>query len=122
MQQQDIFALAYELQSEIVNSDLYKEVKEKENKMLGDQATFMLLNKYQTAQEEYNEALRFKDYGGNVKEKQLEMYKIKLEVDANPLVRSYNEAYKRLSDLLDKIEKTIFKGLIDPSKGKKKCA
>ena len=101
--------LALELNEKIKESKEYKEVKEKEKKMLDDEQTFKLLIKYQKLQEEYNDALRFSDYGSNVESIRKELAAVKYEVDTNPLVVEYNDSYKVLNELFNEITNIVLK-------------
>lgn len=113
MDRQDILLDTYDLKEDLNNSKLYKIMIEKEKEMLEDQDTFVLLNKYQKAKDEYEQSLRFKEYDETYKVKQKQLYEIKILVDTNEFVKQYNKAYKEFSLLLKKIEKEIFKDIIE---------
>lgn len=107
----EILSRVYELREALLNSSDYKLVKEKERLMEENCST--LLIKYNNAFNEYNEALRFKDYGSDVESKQKRLNEIKLELDNNEYVKDYKNAYKEMNKILKGIEKDIFKGIIE---------
>lgn len=72
-----------------------------------------LLIKYNNLFEEYNQALRFKDYGSNVSQAQKNLSEVKFELDENNYVKEYKKAYKSITRLLQGIEKDLFRGLIE---------
>lgn len=107
----EITSKVYELKQLLINSKEYKEVKEKEKLM--EDNTMELLTKYNYLFNEYNEALRFKDYGSDVNKAQKELNEAKLELDNNKYVKEYKQAYKRMNKLLKEIQNTIFNGIIE---------
>ena len=112
MNNSEILGLVFELKDSIINSDLYKLLKEKEKNMINDEECFKLLNLYQSVQEEYNNAKRFEKYGGKVEETQKKLSEIKSKVNENALVIEYNAAYKNLLKELDEIQNILFKDII----------
>ena len=62
---------------------------------------------------EYNQALRFKDYGSDVSKVQKELNNVKLELDQNEYVKEYKKAYKNMNKLLNEIQNNMFKGIIE---------
>lgn len=58
---------------------------------------------------EYSDTLKhFKEESKEVNDVQTRLYKAKLELDSHPLVKSYNDAYKKVKDLYRYINKEIF--------------
>lgn len=112
MSNSDILSVVFELKDNIMNSDFYVALKEKEKQMMDDSECFKLLNLYQSVQEEYNNAKRFENYGGKVVETQLKLSQVKKKVSDNPLVVEYNMAYKNLVKELEKIQDILFDGII----------
>ncbi len=104
---------ALKIKDDIKNSSLYQDLKNKEKEMLEDETTFVLLNKYQEKQEEYNQALKYEKYGSNPKKIRKELADLKLEVDRNDFVKKYKESYQKMTSLLKKINETILGGIID---------
>ena len=113
MNNSDILALAYDLKDKIIESDLYKDLKDKEKKMLEDEECSKLLSAFQIAKDEYKEAKRFEKYGSNVEIVQKRISELKYELDENELVKEYNLAYKRMKKKLKEIGKNIFKDIIE---------
>ena len=105
-----ILSKVYELKERLLNSTEYKLVKEKE--MLMEEKCANLLIKYNHLFNEYNNALRFKDYGSDVNAAQRQLHECKIELDENVYVREYKEAYKRMDSLLKSIQKNLFNGII----------
>lgn len=112
----EILAKVFELKEKMINSDIYKELKNKERKMIDDRECFALLNAYQLSQDKYNEAKRFEKYGGRVKEAQKELSEVKKKVYENVYVKEYNCAYKQMLKELNEIERIIFKDIIKEKK------
>lgn len=103
--------LVNEIKNIIKNSDEYKAAKEAEEKMLNDPETIRLLNLYQQKQQEYNDALRFVEYGSDAETIRKQLAEIKLLVDSNMLVAEYNRKYKAVKDILDTATKNILKDI-----------
>ena len=59
----DILSLVYELKDQLLNSDLYKDMKSKEERMFLDKECARLLSCFQQLKDEYREAKRFEKYG-----------------------------------------------------------
>ena len=116
MSNSEILAKTFELKEKICSSELYKDMKEKEKKMLENEECFKLLCKYQATQSKYNEAKRFEKYGGNVSEASKEFSEIKYMVDENKFVKEYNEAYKKMKKELKRIENIVFQDIIKERK------
>lgn len=121
MEYQEILNLTYELKDDLKNSNLYKDMINKEKEMIDDHETFILLNKYQIAQNEYNQALRFKDYDDTYKIKQIKLFEIKKTVDVNIYVKEYNLSYNKFIKQLKEIENEVFKDIIIKKKGNSLC-
>lgn len=106
------FESALKINELIKKNQKYLTLKEREKVMLDDKDTFKLLVDYQKKQDEYNEALKYKDYGSNPGKVQKELADIKYLVDTNELVKNYNLAYKELIELLNQVNETILEGVI----------
>ena len=116
MNNSEILSLTYDLKDKIIESDLYKELKEKEKKMLEDNECMKLLSAFEQLKEEYEQAKRFEKYGSDVASVQKRLSEIKFKVDENELVKDYNFAYKKLKNKLKEIEKIVFKDIIEKRK------
>lgn len=112
----EILLLTYDLKDSILSSDLYKDLKEKEKKMLDDEECFKLLCSFQTLKHEYEEAKRFEKYSSDVKSIQSKLSQLKIEIDNNKLVKEYNCAYKVMKRELKKLENIIFDGVFKKRK------
>ncbi len=108
----EILKETFELKDKILNSAEYKTLKEKENKMMNDKECILLLNKFERAKEEYNNAKRFENYGSDVVSAQKLLSSVKTELDNNELVKEYNEAFKHMKKIIKNIEGAIFEGII----------
>ncbi|MBE6124219.1 MAG: YlbF family regulator [Erysipelotrichaceae bacterium] len=97
----------------IKESEIYQNLKQKEQAMIEDKDTFILLMDYQNKQAEYNDALKYEKYGSDPKKVQKELSNIKYKVDTNQLVKQYNEAYKKMREFLENITKTILEGVTE---------
>ena len=102
--------------NKIVNSEEYKDLKCKEEKMLENEDSFKLLNYYQEIQSKYNEAKRFEKYGSNLESVSKELSEVKGKVYDNYIIKDYNLAYKKMVKQLKIIEKIIFKDVIKERK------
>ena len=116
MENSEILALTFKLRDQIVNSELYKNLKEKEKKMMEDEECSKLLYLYQNIQSKYNEAKRFEKYGSDIELVSKELSEIKYKVDENELVKEYTQTYKNLNKELKNIEKIIFKDILTERK------
>ena len=116
MNNSEILSLTYDLKDKIIESDLYKDLKEKEKKMLEDEECMKLLISFENIKEEYEQAKRFEKYGSDLASVQKRLSEIKYMVDENELVKEYNLAYRRLKKKLKEIEKIVFKDIIKPKK------
>lgn len=109
-----IIELTYDLKELLINSEEYKDVKEKE-KLMEENCSDLLI-KYNYLVNEYNSAIRFEKYGSDVNKARKELADFKLILDTNEYVKSYNEAYKRMNKLLAKLEAIIFEGIKEDTK------
>ena len=112
MNNSEIVGKVFDLKDQIVNSELYVELKDKEKKMLEDEECSKLLCLYQDMQGKYNEAKRFENYGSDVDSVSKELSDIKVMVEKNKFVKEYNESYKKMKKELKRIEKILFKDII----------
>ena len=111
MMDTEILGLTYELKEMLLNSKEYKLVKEKERLM--EENCGMLLIKYNNLVDEYNNAVRFEKYGGDVEGTRKRVFDCKLELDQNEYVKEYNKAYKDMNKLLLSLQDIIFDGIIE---------
>lgn len=116
MNNSEIIAKTFELREKLLNSEVYKILKEKEKEMVDNEECFKLLSDFQCAKDKYNDAKRFEKYGGNIEESQRELSKIKRQLSENKYVKTYNEAYRKMIEQLRNIEKIIFKDIIKERK------
>ena len=107
----EILAKVYELKESILDSKEYKDVKEKERLM--EENCSALLIEYNHLFEEYNNALRFEKYGSNLSDIQKKLHECKLRLDTNPYVISYRDAYKHMQEILNEIQNTMYKDIIE---------
>jgi cell fate (sporulation/competence/biofilm development) regulator YlbF (YheA/YmcA/DUF963 family) len=83
---------------------------EKLNKLLNEDETVMKLSyKKDMAEIKYEDSVRyFGEKSTETREAQKALYQAKLELDNNELVIKYNEAYKKVRKIYDKINEEIF--------------
>lgn len=112
MNNSEILSKVFDLKDQIINSELYIELKDKEKKMLEDEECSKLLYLYQDAQSKYNEAKRFENYGSDIDKASKELSDIKVKVEENNFVKEYNECYKKVKKELKRIEKILFKDIV----------
>lgn len=116
MSNSDILSLTFELREKILNSEVYKELKKRENEMLEDKECSLLLSEFEKAKEEYNQAKRFEKYGSDVNLASKKLSEIKYSVDENKFVKEYNKAYKKMKKQLKEIEKIVLKDIVKEKK------
>ena len=100
---------ALELKNEINSHQDVIEL-ERLNKLLNeDEEVMKLCYRKDVSATKYEDAIRY--FGKNSKEAddaQKALYQAKLELDENELVKAYNEQYKKVRKIYDKINKEIF--------------
>ena len=97
-----LFDLSYKLHDELLNSNEYKKLKEKEHLMLSDSSLKNLIDSYHE--------LLLKSYNDKSKELLKEIDSIKLKLDENELVINYKKAYKEYQLLIANITEIAFNG------------
>ena len=112
----DILALAFELKDKVLESDLYKDLKEKEKRMFEDEECSKILYEFQVAKSQYEEEKRFEKYGSNPESTYQKLSEIKYKLDENKCVKEYNLAYKKMKKRLREIEKIVFKDIVSEKK------
>ena len=95
-----LFDLSYKLHDELLNSNEYKNLKEKEHLMLSDLSLNKLINSYHE--------LLAKSYNDKSKELLKEIHSIKLKLDENELVINYKKAYKEYQLLIANVTEVVF--------------
>lgn len=111
IEKNDIIEKTYELRKVIKNNQIVKNTKELEKKMLEDKKVIKLIMKFQTAQEDYNNALRFNDTNIGLYSKKLA--KIKEELYEFPSVKEYLISYKKSQKYLKDITNELFSNLVE---------
>ena len=104
--------LIKEIKSIIKDSEEYKTAKAAEERMINDPTTIKLLTLYQQKQQEYNDALRFEEYGSDVETIRKQLAEVKMLVDSNELVAEYNRLYAKVKEILDTATKNILKDIV----------
>lgn len=106
---QSLLEIASKLKEEI---DSLPEIQELErlNKLLNDDEDVMrLCYKKDMCVTKYEDALRhFGDNSDETLRAQKALHQAKLELDENPLVKQYNEQYKKVRKIYDRINEEIF--------------
>lgn len=98
-----------ELRKAIHNHPAYIRLDELDRKMSNDEQVMKLAYKKDVALEQYNDALNH--FGENneitIKARQ-KLYDAKKELDLNPIVKQYNEAYKEVRLILYNLNEVLF--------------
>ena len=83
---------------------------EKLNDLLNrDEEVMRLCYKKDSCATKFEDAIRyFGETSNEAKEAQRALYQAKLELDTNELVKTYNEQYKKVKKIYDKINEEIF--------------
>lgn len=100
---------AAKLKAEIESLPEVKEL-ERLNKLLNENEEVMKLSyRKDSCALKYEDAVRFfGDKSDEAKSAQKALYQAKLELDTHELVKAYNEAYKKVRKIYDKINEEIF--------------
>lgn len=97
------------LKDEIDNSPEVKELNRLNELLENNNEVMRLCYKKDIAVTNYEDALKhFGDNSPEVKNAQKELYQAKLALDSNDLVKQYNEQYKIVKKIYDKINEEIF--------------
>ena len=106
---QNVLEKSYELKSAIDSSPEVKEL-ERLNKLLNENEEVMrLAYRKDVCTTKYEDAVRY--FGQNSDEArnaQKDLYQAKLELDNNELVKAYNNQYKIVRKIYDKINEELF--------------
>ena len=106
---QNLLEKVTNLKEEINNSPEVKELNRLNSLLENDEEVMKLCYRKDCAVTKYEDAL--KHFGKNSDEAiqaQKELYKAKLELDSNELVKKYNEQFKIVRKIYDKINEEIF--------------
>ena len=89
----------------IKNMPERKKIKEIENKIFQNEDSLSLIKSFQNAQEDYSFCLRvMKNDQKLIKKKQDLLYKAKLDMDNNELIKQYNDLLKTINEPLYYLE------------------
>ena len=97
------------LKKEITNHPDFIRLNELEKELNENDEVMKLCYRKDVCVTNYEDSMRY--FGENSDEAlkaQKLLYDAKLELDLNPLVKKYNEQYKKVKELYDKINKEIF--------------
>ena len=98
-----------ELKTQLANHPEVKKLNEIEKVLNDDETVMRLAYKKDVLITKYEDALNhFGDNSKEAQEAQRNLAKAKLELDENELVKKYNEQFKKVRALYDKINKEIF--------------
>jgi len=109
---QILFEKVNQLKAEIANSPEVKELNRLNSLLENDEEVMKLCYKKDCAVTKYEDAL--KHFGENSDEAisaQKELHQAKLALDSNDLVKQYNEQFKIVRKIYDKINEEIFNPL-----------
>lgn len=114
----DIFVKAYELNEYLKSLQIIKDVYEAEQNMENDLDTKVLIQKYQDAITNYNDAVRYKL---DITSYQKSLSETKANLYSSPLVKEYLNKLKKANEFLDSIKKELFSDIIDFEEKGKEC-
>ena len=104
-----LLAKLNELKEVVSSSDEMKTLHKVEEEMSNDEEVMKLAYQKDVLSSKYEDALRhFGENSKEAKEAQKALYQAKLELDSHPLVKKYNEAYKKARKYYDLINATLF--------------
>ena len=103
-----IYKLAYELNEELLKSEIVLNVKRIEDKLNNNREFITLIMSYDALKSEIDD---LEKYGLDVKEKQIELHKLKYQIDTLEIVKEYRNAYKEAKEYLNQIAKEVFKDI-----------
>lgn len=97
------------LKNILKDDERIKKLDEVDALLSKDENVMKLAYKKDMASVEFDDALKhFGEDSNEVKQAQKKLYEAKLELDNNPLVKEYNNAYKEVRELYHSINKKIF--------------
>lgn len=103
-----IYKLAYELNEELLKSEIVLNVKRIEDKLNNNREFITLIMSYDALKSEIDD---LEKYGLDVKGKQIELHKLKYQIDTLEIVKEYRNAYKEAKEYLNQIAKEVFKDI-----------
>lgn len=104
-----LFEKVSKLKEEIDNSQEVKELNRLNSLIENDEEVMKLCYKKDCAVTSYEDALKhFGENSDEVLKAQKALYQAKLELDSNKLVKEYNEQFKIVRKIYDKINEEIF--------------
>ena len=109
---QNLYDKASKLKEEIESLPEVKELERLSKELHENDEVMKLSYRKDVASTKYEDAIRY--FGKDSKEAELaqkELYQAKLELDTNELVKAYNEQYKKVRKIYDKINEEIFNPL-----------
>ena len=114
----DVLLSSLEKLREAINSDprLLK-LNELDKKLNEDEDVMKLAYQKDMALLSYEDTLKhFKEDSSEAKEAQKRLHEAKLKLDLHPLVKQYNEAYKEVRLMYEKINDVLFSSFIDKTR------
>jgi len=100
----EIIEKTYELIDTIKQSEDYKEFLHYAKEAEKDHDLKLLLAEYHRVHDEFEQALKYKDYYPDFEKIRARLQELKLKVVNYPLFKQYKQAEKRLVTYLDEIE------------------
>ena len=106
---QNLLEKATSLKEKINSLPEVKELERLNDLLNDDEEVMKLAYRKDVASTKYEDAIRFFGENSNeAKEAQKTLHQAKLALDENGLVKQYNEAYKKVRKIYDKINEEIF--------------
>ena len=106
---QNLLEKAYEIKAEIESLPEVIELKRLDKLLNENEEVMKLCYKKDVAATKFEDAVRyFGKESDEAEQAQKALYQAKLELDQNELVKQYNEQYKKIRKIYDKINEEIF--------------
>ena len=110
--EKDIYLETEKLKKALDNDPRLVRLNELEKKMNNDEIVMSLAYKKDMAAVKYSDVLNhYSEESVEAKNALKELHQAKLELDNNPLVREYLEAYKEVRELYEQINEILFSDL-----------
>lgn len=107
--EEELFRSLNELHDALKEDPRIIKLNELEERLYKDNEVIELTKKKNDLERDYVSCLSYSNYQSPLaKEKQKALYEAKMELDSNPLVKEYNEAFIKVRDIYMQIDDIIF--------------
>lgn len=111
----DVIDLSLQLNEALRESSLFQQLKQAEQRMLDSDEVKQLIIFYQTAQNNYNEAVRL--HLSHLPSVQADLATAKQRLDTHPFVLTYQKYFRQMKEILRDINHQLFDEFQTPASG-----